>query len=247
MTACRRRGFTVQAFKIGPGKSHHSLTMVQFVRQAEAATKPALTADFLDPLHHEAATGRPSINLDGWMLNKEQNLASFHRHAADADICIVEGVMGLFDGRDGMTEAGSTAELAKWLGAPVLLVMDCWSMARSAAAMVKGYQEFDPDLNLAGVIFNKVGSSAHSQWLSEAVQSTGVTTKVFGGVPKVHKLHPVQCLEDKTALSLIACMFNPLTVKAHHVVHVFSLYSKNSNHLQSHSAWPYSSLLSSAG
>ena len=145
-----------------------------------------LTADFLDPLHHEAATGRPSINLDGWMLNKEQNLASFHRHAADADICIVEGVMGLFDGRDGMTEAGSTAELAKWLGAPVLLVMDCWSMARSAAAMVKGYQEFDPDLNLAGVIFNKVGSAAHSQWLSEAVQNTGVTTQVFGGVPKVH-------------------------------------------------------------
>lgn len=158
-------------------------------------------ADFLDPLHHEAATGRPSINLDGWMLNKEQNLASFHRHAADADICIVEGVMGLFDGRDGMTEAGSTAELAKWLGAPVLLVMDCWSMARSAAAMVKGYQEFDPDLNLAGVIFNKVGSPAHSQWLSEAVQSTGVTTQVFGGVPKVHQLHLVQCMESHAAYS----------------------------------------------
>ena len=134
------------------------------------------------------------------MLNKEQNLASFHRHAADADICIVEGVMGLFDGRDGMTEAGSTAELAKWLGAPVLLVMDCWSMARSAAAMVKGYQEFDPDLNLAGVIFNKVGSSAHSQWLTEAVHSTGVTAKVFGGVPKVH-LHLVQCFESHVAHS----------------------------------------------
>ncbi|KAL3138055.1 hypothetical protein ABBQ38_005288 [Trebouxia sp. C0009 RCD-2024] len=168
-------------------------------------------ADFLDPLHHEAATGRPSINLDGWMLNKEQNLASFHRHAADADICIVEGVMGLFDGRDGMTEAGSTAELAKWLGAPVLLVMDCWSMARSAAAMVKGYQEFDPDLNLAGVIFNKVGSPAHSQWLSEAVQSTGVTTQVFGGVPKddsiaikerylgLHMPHEVQALQAHLA------------------------------------------------
>ncbi len=142
-------------------------------------------ADFLDPLHHEVATGRPSVNLDGWMLNKQQNLESFHRHAADADICIVEGVMGLFDGRDGMTEAGSTAELAKWLGAPVLLVMDCWSVARSAAAMVKGYQEFDPDLNLAGVIFNKIGSKAHTQWLTEAVQATGVQTKVFGGIPKV--------------------------------------------------------------
>ncbi|KAA6423400.1 MAG: cobyrinic acid a, partial [Trebouxia sp. A1-2] len=158
MAAARRRGFKVQAFKVGP--------------------------DFLDPLHHEVATGRPSVNLDGWMLNKQQNLESFHRHAADADICIVEGVMGLFDGRDGMTEAGSTAELAKWLGAPVLLVMDCWSVARSAAAMVKGYQEFDPDLNLAGVIFNKIGSKAHTQWLTEAVQATGVKTKVFGGIPK---------------------------------------------------------------
>ena len=95
--------------------------------------------------------------------------------------------MGLFDGRDGMTEAGSTAELAKWLGAPVLLVMDCWSVARSAAAMVKGYQEFDPDLNLAGVIFNKIGSKAHTQWLTEAVQATGVKTKVFGGIPKVYQ------------------------------------------------------------
>ena len=211
-----------------------------------------LPADFLDPLHHEAATGRPSINLDGWMLSKEQNLASFHRHAADADICIVEGVMGLFDGRDGMTEAGSTAELAKWLGAPVLLVMDCWSMARSAAAMVKGYQEFDPDLDLAGVIFNKVGSSAHSQWLSEAVQSTGVTTKVFGGVPKVHKLHLAQCLGDNTETHSFATQsmsVHPLAVKAHHVVHVFSLYSKNrhANPPQSHCALAYSSSLSRAG
>lgn len=180
--------------------------------------KPALTADFLDPLHHEAATGRPSINLDGWMLNKEQNLASFHRHAADADICIVEGVMGLFDGRDGMTEAGSTAELAKWLGAPVLLVMDCWSMARSAAAMVKGYQEFDPDLNLAGVIFNKVGSSAHSQWLSEAVQSTGVTTKVFGGVPKVHKLHLVHAL--RTTHKLLLLCYPLVSVQSHTSKHI---------------------------
>ena len=87
-----------------------------------------LPADFLDPLYHVAATGRPSINLDGWMLSKQQNLESFWRHAADADVCIVEGCMGLFDGRDGKTAAGSTAEMAKWLGAPVLLVMDCWSM-----------------------------------------------------------------------------------------------------------------------
>jgi len=186
LRVCRRRGFKVQAFKVGPGESACKLKSQQMQNQsANLVPVNTYAADFLDPLHHEVATGRPSVNLDGWMLNKQQNLESFHRHAADADICIVEGVMGLFDGRDGMTEAGSTAELAKWLGAPVLLVMDCWSVARSAAAMVKGYQEFDPDLNLAGVIFNKIGSKAHTQWLTEAVQATGVQTKVFGGIPKV--------------------------------------------------------------
>jgi len=126
-------------------------------------------ADLLDPLYHEAATGRPSVNLDGWMLSKEQCLATFHRHAAGADVCIVEGVMvrppprrgrasragawhpragvayrrgapraqGLYDARDSCSEEGSTAQMAKWLGAPAVLVLDCFALARSAAAMVK--------------------------------------------------------------------------------------------------------------
>ncbi|KAK9828636.1 hypothetical protein WJX72_001237 [[Myrmecia] bisecta] len=158
MAALRRRGLRVQAFKVGP--------------------------DFLDPLHHEAATGRASINLDGWMMDRDQNLACFHRHTADADIAVVEGVMGLFDGRDGKTEAGSTAQMAKWLGASVVLVLDCWAIARSAAAIIKGYQDFDPDLKLGGVLLNKVGGPAHTQWLQEAVDTSGVSVKVLGGVPK---------------------------------------------------------------
>lgn len=91
-------------------------------------------------MHHEEATGRPSVNLDGWMLAQEQNLASFHRAVAGADIAVVEGVMGLFDGHNGRTEVGSTAQMAKWLGAPVVLVLDCWALSRSAAAMIKGYE-----------------------------------------------------------------------------------------------------------
>lgn len=191
--------------------SHACLFLTSF---AAAVSMASLTnmmhADFLDPMHHVEATGRPSINLDGWMLNRQQNLESFWRHAADADVCIVEGCMGLFDGRDGLTEAGSTAELAKWLGAPVLLVMDCGAMARSAAAMLKGYQEFDLDLNLAGVVFNKVGSPSHSQWLSEAVKAAGVQACVVGGLPKVS----LPSMHKPQAVALIITMTNVGSISA---------------------------------
>lgn len=166
----------------------HSLPILQpksimGVNEANSAVC-RLPADFIDPLHHEVATGRPSINLDGWMMGQEQVLSAFQRHTADADIAVVEGVMGLFDGRDGTTEAGSTAEVAKWLGAPVLLVLDCSAVARSAAAIVKGYQEFDPALCLAALLFNKVGGAAHTKWLSDAIASAGLGVKVLGGIPK---------------------------------------------------------------
>lgn len=106
--------------------------------QSRPPHPPAPLPDFIDPMHHEQATGRPSINLDTWMMSQAQVAAAFNRHIAGADVAVVEGVMGLFDGLDGATEAGSTAQLAKWLGAPVLLVLDCSALARSAAAVVKG-------------------------------------------------------------------------------------------------------------
>lgn len=140
-------------------------------------------ADFIDPMHHERATGRPSINLDGWMLNRLQAEEAFNRHVADADIAIVEGVMGLFDGRDGVSEAGSTAQIAKWLDAPVALVLDCSAVARSAAAIVKGYQAFDPEVRLEALILNKVAGEAHTKWLTEAVHAAGLDVTVLGGLP----------------------------------------------------------------
>ncbi|BBD09703.1 cobyrinate a,c-diamide synthase [Desulfovibrio ferrophilus] len=143
MAALVRRGFTVQAFKAGP--------------------------DFIDPGHHEAVTGRPSHNLDGWMMGEAGVREVFSRYAADADVAVVEGVMGLFDGFSGSSEEGTTAQLAKWLDAPVVLVVDARSMARSAAAMVKGYAEFDPELNMAGVLFNRIGSDNHKSIIEEAM------------------------------------------------------------------------------
>lgn len=151
------RGDVVQPFKVGP--------------------------DFLDPTHHRAACGRWSHNLDGWMLEAETNRALASRHASDASIAVVEGVMGLFDGVDGRSEAGSTAEMAKWLGLPVALVIDAWTMARSAAAMASGYADFDDGLEVSGVIFNRIAGEGHLDLLRDAVEASTELT-VFGGIPK---------------------------------------------------------------
>ena len=143
--ALRRRGLTVQPFKVGP--------------------------DFIDPGFHALVSGRSSHNLDGWMCSEAHVRATVARRAADADLALIEGVMGCFDGRDATSDAGSTAEVAKWLGAPVVLVVDAGAMAKSAGAIVLGFEEFDPDLDLAGVVFNRVAGETHWKWLREAVSA----------------------------------------------------------------------------
>ncbi|MDY7000608.1 MAG: cobyrinate a,c-diamide synthase [Thermodesulfobacteriota bacterium] len=165
MAALMRRGFTVQAFKAGP--------------------------DFIDPGYHQRVTGRPSHNLDGWIMGQDKISEVFSRYACHADVSVVEGVMGLFDGLSGKNESGSTAQLAKWLGLPVVLVADARSMARSAAALVKGYAEFDPDLALAGVVFNKTGGENHNEILEQAML----------GLPEVPALGFLPRNEDLTVAS----------------------------------------------
>jgi len=152
LAALRERGRRVQPFKAGP--------------------------DFIDPSHHREATGRPSRNLDGWMLGRDLNRSIFARAAADADFSIIEGMMGLFDSSSPVNDIGSTAELAKQLEAPVVLVVDGSAMARSAAAMVAGYARFDPVLRVAGVLFNRVGSDGHYQLLKAAVEQETAVTQV---------------------------------------------------------------------
>jgi len=146
--ALRRRGLTVQGFKVGP--------------------------DYIDPSHHALAAGRPGRNLDAFLSGTEL-IAPLVRHgSAGADIAIIEGVMGLFDGASGRGELASTAQVAKLLDAPVVLVLDASAMARSAAAMVHGFATFDPDLRVAGILFNKVGSDTHEQLLRDAVADSGL-------------------------------------------------------------------------
>jgi cobyrinic acid a,c-diamide synthase len=145
--ALRARGLTVQGFKVGP--------------------------DYIDPSHHALASGRPGRNLDAFLSGPEL-IAPLVRHGSQgADIAVIEGVMGLFDGASGRGELASTAHVAKLLQAPVLLVLDAAAMARSAAAIVHGYRTFDPDVHVAGVIFNRVGSEHHQQLLREAVTDLG--------------------------------------------------------------------------
>lgn len=161
MAALRRRGMEVQGYKVGP--------------------------DFIDPGHHRAVTGRDSHNLDGWMIDRDTNQALFLSGLQGADAGIIEGVMGLFDGFSGADESGSTAQMAKWLGAPPLLVIDARSMARSAAAVALGFAGFDRDLRLAGAVFNRVGSEAHGRMLKEAMAGVpGVP--VLGCLPRDEEL-----------------------------------------------------------
>lgn len=138
--------------------------------------------DFIDPGYHTLATGRISRNLDTWMLAKDRVAALFANAVTGAEIAIVEGVMGLFDGYDATTERGSSAELAKLLGAPVVLVIDASSMARSAAALALGFRDFDPELNVAGIIANRVSSETHARWVCEAIEAIGLP--VLGCVPR---------------------------------------------------------------
>jgi len=161
MAAFKERGFRVQGFKVGP--------------------------DFIDPGHHRRLLGAPSRNLDGWMLSKRYNLATFSNYMYGKDLGIVEGVMGLFDGYDGRSEAGSTAQIAKWLNCPVILVVDASSMARSMAALVHGFRTFDPDLRLAGVIANRVGSQTHTRFLAEAMESIPHIA-FLGGLPRTKEI-----------------------------------------------------------
>ena len=152
--ALRGRGLVVQGFKVGP--------------------------DYIDPSYHALASGRPGRNLDAFLSGPDL-IAPLLRHGgAGADIAVIEGVMGLFDGASGRGELASTAHVAKLLRAPVILVVDASAMARSAAAIVHGYTTFDPAVDVAGVIYNKVGSDHHEELLREATAPLGIP--VLGAV-----------------------------------------------------------------
>ncbi|OKI08221.1 cobyrinic acid a,c-diamide synthase [Streptomyces sp. CB02923] len=148
MAAFTEAGLTVSAHKVGP--------------------------DYIDPGYHALATGRPGRNLDAYLCGPDQVPPLFLHGSAGADLAVIEGVMGLYDGASGLGELASTAQVAKVLRAPVVLVVDASAQSRSVAALVHGFASWDPEVRLAGVILNKVGSDRHEELLRAALDEAGV-------------------------------------------------------------------------
>jgi cobyrinic acid a,c-diamide synthase len=161
LAALTRRGLTVRAAKAGP--------------------------DYIDPAFHAAAIGAPSVNLDSWAMPVPLLDALAAQAADGADILVVEGVMGLFDGAPGTTgRRGATAELAAHFGLPVVLVLDVSRQAQSAAAVVRGFAAHDPAVQIAGVILNRVASERHRALVADAIEALGIA--VLGAVPREAEL-----------------------------------------------------------
>ncbi len=178
--------FVIAAPASGSGKSTIATGLMAALSRSCKVQGFKVGPDYIDPMYHTAATGRISRNLDTWMVPFDEVKESFAHTSRDADVAVIEGVMGLFDGYDARTESGGTAEVAKLLGAPVILVLDVAKMARSAGALALGYRLFDPALNVAGVICNRVGSDLHAQWVREAVEAVGLP--VLGCIPRTDAL-----------------------------------------------------------
>jgi cobyrinic acid a,c-diamide synthase len=160
MAALARRGLQVAPFKVGP--------------------------DYIDPQLHQRAAGRPSYNLDTYMVAADRVRETFTRVAHAADIAVIEGVMGLFDGSSPTSRVGSTAEIAELLQAPIVLVIDAAGMAASVGAIIRGFNTYDPAVHLAGVILNRLGGVGHYRYLLPAIEREGVD--LLGYLPKTPNL-----------------------------------------------------------
>lgn len=161
MAALKERGVAVSGHKVGP--------------------------DFIDPSYHALATGRPARNLDPFLQGEQRVGPLFLHGSRDAEIAVIEGVMGMFDGMLGTEGYSSTAHVAQLLDAPVVLVVDASAASRSVAAVVHGFAHYDPNVRLAGVILNKLGSQRHEDEIRAALRPTGIP--VLGALRRNEEIH----------------------------------------------------------
>jgi cobyrinic acid a,c-diamide synthase len=185
IAALRSRGLTVQPFKCGP--------------------------DFIDGAHLAGVANRAARNLDTWMLDADANREIFLRASAGCDVAVVEGMMGVFDGVAGNTEEGSTAQIAKMLDVPVVLVVDAGNSARSIAAVIRGFETFDSNLRFAGIVLNRVAGDGHFSMLEAAIRQASVVP-VFGWLPvEAEAAIPERYLGLHTAVEGIGASISTLT------------------------------------
>ena len=168
------RGFVVGAPASGSGKTTMTLALLRHLRgRGVRVGSLKVGPDYIDPAFHAAASGRACLNLDPWAMREATFAAAVAAASEDADLVVVEGVMGLFDGAT--VDEGSTADVAAGLGWPIVLVVDASAMAASAAAVVHGFASYRGDVDVAGVIYNRVGSDRHAELLVEATARTGLS------------------------------------------------------------------------
>lgn len=181
----KAHGFVIGAVNSNSGKTVLGLGIMEALRRRGVCLQPFKAGpDYIDPGHHSALLGLPSYNLDTWMMGVDNVKKTFYEKAVAAGRTgVVEGVMGLYDGRDGTSEEGSSGHLAKVLSLPVLLVVDSSGLARSAGAVVKGFETYDPGIDLRWVVFNRVGSQRHANALIDSI-SGDCSARVLGCIPK---------------------------------------------------------------
>lgn len=178
------RGLIIAAAHSGAGKTTVTLAILAALQRRGVAVRAAKAGpDYIDPAFHAAATASPSVNLDSWAMSRPLLDAMAARASAAADIFVIEGVMGLFDGTNGVAgQRGATADLAAHFKLPVLLVLDVSRQAQSAAAVVRGFAAHDPAVRIAGVILNRVASERHRTVVADAISALGV--QILGAVPR---------------------------------------------------------------
>lgn len=169
--------------KSGCGKTSITLSIASYFAKKKTVQTFKTATDYIDASYLAGVTHRPCYNLDTYVQSPEELKRLFSFGSADADICIVEGVRGLFEGIAALSDVGSTASVAKLLDIPVILILDARSITRSAAALVLGFQQFDPDVRIAGVILNNTGHGSHAEKAKEAIEYY-CHIPVLGAIPR---------------------------------------------------------------
>lgn len=232
--------FLIAAAQSGSGKTTVTLGLLRALHKRGVSVQPFKCGpDYIDPGFHRSAAERDSINLDSWMMGEEGVQEVWNRYTSDCDVALIEGVMGLFDGIAPRTLEGSSADISRLCSTPVILVVDAKGMSGSIAPLVAGYASFHPEVHIAGVIANKVGSQSHANLLREALELASLPP-LLGYLPRDERfvfperhlglVPQIEALTDASTLDLLAKKVEKC-VKLDTLLECTSLFSPRENFL----------------